>query len=110
MTSGKACVRDKIPWKDTHGGSDELHEPTQVARTFDKWDSLAIAARGITILKKCEERWDFTMVDEPHSYMSYLPLLFGASHQAIADGKTGKKITERSLAKVVDKLLADFGK
>lgn len=86
------------------------YSAAQVARTFDKWDSLAIAARGITILKKCEERWDFTMVDEPHSYMSYLPLLFGASHQAIADGKTGKKITERSLAKVVDKLLADFGK
>ena len=86
------------------------YSAAQVARIFDKWDTLAIAARGIAILKKCEQRWDFTLVDEPDRYMSYLPLLFGASHQAIADGKAGRKITERSLAKVVEELLEDSGR
>lgn len=83
------------------------HSAAQVARVFPKWDALAIAARGVAILKKCEERWNFSLVDGQESYMSYMPLLFGSSHQAIAEGKAGKKITEKSLAAAVEKVLAD---
>lgn len=86
------------------------YSAAQVARIFERWDTLAIAARGIAILKRREQRGGFTLVDEPDRYMSYLPPLFGASHQAIAEGKAGKKITERSSARVVEELLEDSGR
>ncbi|MBT2746514.1 MULTISPECIES: DUF262 domain-containing protein [unclassified Lysobacter] len=84
------------------------YSAAQVARVFKKWDTLTIAARGVAILKKCEERWDFELVENSDRYMNYLPLVFGAQHEAISDGKAGRPISERSLKPLVDELLADF--
>lgn len=84
------------------------YSASQVSRVFKKWDALAIASRGVAILKKCEERWDFTLVDDPDRYLSYLPLVFGPQHEAIAEGKAGVKISERSLRTMVNALMADF--
>lgn len=86
------------------------YSAAQVARAFKKWDALSIAARGVAILKKCEERWDFTLVADPDCYMSYLPLIFGTQHEAIAEGKAGVKINERSLKAMAKALIEDFGR
>lgn len=86
------------------------YSAAQVARIFKKWDALAIAARGIAILKKCEERWDFQLVDDPSRCMDYLPLVFGDRYSAIADGKAGTKISEKLLSARVSELMEDFGR
>jgi len=81
------------------------HSETQVANAFKShdWNVACIAARGIAMLKYAEERWNFSLTDDPDDNASYLPMLFGHKAEEVRAGSASgdKRIDNRALNPLV---------
>lgn len=75
----------------------------QVAKVCQVWNILAIAARGIAMMRRAEMQWGFQVVGPTEKLTEWLPFLFGDQAKSIKEGNgsNGRKLTETKLRNLV---------
>jgi hypothetical protein len=77
----------------------------QVAQCAKRWNIVAIAARGIAMMRFAQKHWNFRLLHDDASLTEWLPILFGDSAERVREGVAshGTAIDGRALRSLVEK-------